>query len=192
MACVRAALQAANQRSASGWSIAAFRGSGFRRHALQHPLDRNFAALAGELRGTTGTATTSSGTWRGDNSQRNAPTRRQRVVDLAAGGEHDEQNIGGLIRVEPRGRQRLYRLASQSIADALEVLILLAPALPVSSLGDDTVCRAGRPIMTLSMRIMIPSICQTAKGNCLQMSDFRRRDKARKYPISGSFWGNSG
>jgi hypothetical protein len=38
------------------------------------------------------------------------------------------------VRVEPRGRQRLYRLASQSIADALEVLILLAPALPVSSL----------------------------------------------------------
>jgi DNA-binding transcriptional ArsR family regulator len=42
--------------------------------------------------------------------------------------------VGGLIRVEPRGRQRLYRLASQSIADALEALILLAPALPVSSL----------------------------------------------------------
>jgi DNA-binding transcriptional ArsR family regulator len=42
--------------------------------------------------------------------------------------------LGGLVRVEPRGRQRLYRLASQSIADALEVLILLAPALPVSSL----------------------------------------------------------
>jgi DNA-binding transcriptional ArsR family regulator len=42
--------------------------------------------------------------------------------------------VGGLIRVEPRGRQRLYRLASQPIADALEVLILLAPALPVSSL----------------------------------------------------------
>jgi DNA-binding transcriptional ArsR family regulator len=41
---------------------------------------------------------------------------------------------GGLLRVEPRGRQRLYRLASQRIADALEVLILLAPSLPVSSL----------------------------------------------------------
>ena len=41
---------------------------------------------------------------------------------------------GGLIRVEPQGRRRLYRLASQSIADALEVLLLLAPALPVSSL----------------------------------------------------------
>jgi DNA-binding transcriptional ArsR family regulator len=46
--------------------------------------------------------------------------------------------LGGLVRVEPRGRQRLYRLASQSIADALEVLILLAPALPVSSLRGAT------------------------------------------------------
>jgi DNA-binding transcriptional ArsR family regulator len=41
---------------------------------------------------------------------------------------------GGMLAVEPRGRQRLYRLASQKIADALEVLILLAPSRPVSSL----------------------------------------------------------
>src|SRR3954469_25190137 len=41
---------------------------------------------------------------------------------------------GGMLAVEPRGRQRLYRLASQRIADALEVLILLAPSVPVSSL----------------------------------------------------------
>jgi DNA-binding transcriptional ArsR family regulator len=41
---------------------------------------------------------------------------------------------GGLLAVEPRGRQRLYRLASQSIADALEVLILLAPPARVSTL----------------------------------------------------------
>jgi DNA-binding transcriptional ArsR family regulator len=41
---------------------------------------------------------------------------------------------GGMLAVEPRGRQRLYRLASQKIADALEVLILLAPSAPVSSL----------------------------------------------------------
>src|SRR6266571_2098028 len=41
---------------------------------------------------------------------------------------------GGMLAVEPRGRQRLYRLASQRIADALEVLILLAPSAPVSSL----------------------------------------------------------
>ena len=41
---------------------------------------------------------------------------------------------GGMLTVEPRGRQRLYRLASQRIADALEVLILLAPSAPVKSL----------------------------------------------------------
>jgi DNA-binding transcriptional ArsR family regulator len=41
---------------------------------------------------------------------------------------------GGMLAVEPRGRQRLYRLSSQKIADALEVLILLAPTSPVSSL----------------------------------------------------------
>jgi DNA-binding transcriptional ArsR family regulator len=41
---------------------------------------------------------------------------------------------GGMLAVEPRGRQRLYRLANEKIADALEVLILLAPAAPVSSL----------------------------------------------------------
>jgi DNA-binding transcriptional ArsR family regulator len=35
---------------------------------------------------------------------------------------------GGLIVAEPRGRQRLYRLRSQSVAEALEALIQLAPA----------------------------------------------------------------
>jgi DNA-binding transcriptional ArsR family regulator len=54
---------------------------------------------------------------------------------------------GGMIAVEPRGRQRLYRLASQKIADALEVLILLAPSAPVSSLraaNDRDELRRGR------------------------------------------------
>jgi DNA-binding transcriptional ArsR family regulator len=54
---------------------------------------------------------------------------------------------GGLIVVEPQGRRRLYRLAGQHVADALEALMLLAPALPVRSLSgarerDDL--RAGR------------------------------------------------
>jgi DNA-binding transcriptional ArsR family regulator len=35
---------------------------------------------------------------------------------------------GGLIVAEPRGRQRLYRLRSQAVAEALEALIQLAPA----------------------------------------------------------------
>jgi DNA-binding transcriptional ArsR family regulator len=45
---------------------------------------------------------------------------------------------GGLIVAEPRGRQRLYRLAGQGIADALEVLVQSAPPGDVRSLRDAT------------------------------------------------------
>jgi DNA-binding transcriptional ArsR family regulator len=45
---------------------------------------------------------------------------------------------GGLIVAEPRGRQRLYRLAGQDIADALEVLVRIAPLGDVRSLRDAT------------------------------------------------------
>ena len=41
---------------------------------------------------------------------------------------------GGLIAVEPRRRQRLYRLAGQNVADALEVLLLMAPLAPARGL----------------------------------------------------------
>jgi DNA-binding transcriptional ArsR family regulator len=41
---------------------------------------------------------------------------------------------GGLVVVEPRGRKRLYRLASAEVAELLEVMQLLAPASPVTSL----------------------------------------------------------
>jgi DNA-binding transcriptional ArsR family regulator len=41
---------------------------------------------------------------------------------------------GGLITVQPLRRQRLYRLSGQHVADALEVLLLMAPLAPVSSL----------------------------------------------------------
>ncbi|WP_064750290.1 ArsR/SmtB family transcription factor [Solirubrobacter soli] len=63
-----------------------------------------------------------------------ALAERAEVSRSLASSHLRKLELGGLVRVEPRGRQRLYRLASQSIADALEVLILLAPALPVSSL----------------------------------------------------------
>jgi DNA-binding transcriptional ArsR family regulator len=43
---------------------------------------------------------------------------------------------GGFVRVQPSGRQRLYSIASEPVADALEILILLAPASPIRSLGD--------------------------------------------------------
>ncbi|HWI71277.1 MAG TPA: helix-turn-helix transcriptional regulator [Baekduia sp.] len=50
---------------------------------------------------------------------------------------------GGLIVVEPRARQRLYRLAGQNVADALEVLLLMAPLAPVQSLA--RAARRARP-----------------------------------------------
>jgi DNA-binding transcriptional ArsR family regulator len=45
---------------------------------------------------------------------------------------------GGLVRAQPSGRQQLYSIASEPVADALEILILLAPASAVRSLGDAT------------------------------------------------------
>ena len=43
---------------------------------------------------------------------------------------------GGLLTVEPRGRQRLYRLAGQPVAHALEAVMLLAPPARISSLRE--------------------------------------------------------
>jgi DNA-binding transcriptional ArsR family regulator len=45
---------------------------------------------------------------------------------------------GGLVQAKPNGRQQLYSIASEPVADALEILVLLAPASKVSSLGDAT------------------------------------------------------
>ena len=45
---------------------------------------------------------------------------------------------GGLVRAQPSGRQQLYSIASEPVADALEILILLAPPTRVGSLGDAT------------------------------------------------------
>src|SRR5436190_20921546 len=49
---------------------------------------------------------------------------------------------GGLVRAQPSGRQQLYSIASEPVADALEVLILLAPATRVRSLGDASRARS--------------------------------------------------
>ena len=43
---------------------------------------------------------------------------------------------GGLIVAEPQGRQRLYRLRSQAVAQALEALIQLAPPRETTNSGD--------------------------------------------------------
>ena len=45
---------------------------------------------------------------------------------------------GGLVRAERSGRQQLYSIAAQPVADALEILMLFAPASPVRSLRGST------------------------------------------------------
>ena len=51
---------------------------------------------------------------------------------------------GGLVRAQPSGRQQLYSIASEPVADALEILILIAPASKVRSLTDATRARSLR------------------------------------------------
>jgi DNA-binding transcriptional ArsR family regulator len=51
---------------------------------------------------------------------------------------------GGLVRAQASGRQQLYSIASAPVADALEILILLAPATKVRSLTDATRARSLR------------------------------------------------
>jgi DNA-binding transcriptional ArsR family regulator len=51
---------------------------------------------------------------------------------------------GGLVRAKASGRQQLYSIASEPVADALEVLILLAPAQRAGSLGEATRARSLR------------------------------------------------
>ncbi len=51
---------------------------------------------------------------------------------------------GGLIRAQASGRQQLYSIASEPVADALETLILLAPAARVRSLTEATRARSLR------------------------------------------------
>jgi DNA-binding transcriptional ArsR family regulator len=43
---------------------------------------------------------------------------------------------GGLVKVRPSGRQQLYSIASESVADALELLSLLAPPVPSRTLRE--------------------------------------------------------
>ena len=51
---------------------------------------------------------------------------------------------GGLVRAQPNGRQQLYSIASEHVADALEILTLLAPPMPVRSLRDSARARSMR------------------------------------------------
>jgi DNA-binding transcriptional ArsR family regulator len=51
---------------------------------------------------------------------------------------------GGFLRAESNGRQRLYSIAAEPVADAIEILLLLAPAAKVRSLGDASRARSLR------------------------------------------------
>jgi DNA-binding transcriptional ArsR family regulator len=51
---------------------------------------------------------------------------------------------GRLVRAQASGRQQLYSIASEPVADALEILILIAPATKVRSLTDATRARSLR------------------------------------------------
>jgi len=51
---------------------------------------------------------------------------------------------GGLVRAERSGRQQLYSIAGQPVADALEILTLFAKPLPVRSLGGSARMRSLR------------------------------------------------
>jgi DNA-binding transcriptional ArsR family regulator len=51
---------------------------------------------------------------------------------------------GGLLRAERNGRQQMYSIASEPVADAIEILALLAPPAPVRSLRDSARARSLR------------------------------------------------
>jgi DNA-binding transcriptional ArsR family regulator len=51
---------------------------------------------------------------------------------------------GRLVRAQPSGRQQLYSIASESVADALEILTLVAPGSRVHSLSEASRARSLR------------------------------------------------
>lgn len=51
---------------------------------------------------------------------------------------------GGLVRAERSGRQQLYSIAADPLADALEILVLFAPPMPVRSLREASRMRSLR------------------------------------------------
>jgi len=55
---------------------------------------------------------------------------------------------GGLLRVEPSGRHRYYRLAGPDVAAAVEALAVIAPQPPVTSLRESTRAAAMRRART--------------------------------------------
>jgi DNA-binding transcriptional ArsR family regulator len=74
--------------------------------------------------------------------------QRGGVAASTASAHLSRMVTGGLVAVEPHGRQRLYRLASPAVAEALEALGRLAPAVPVRSLSGATRAQAFRQART--------------------------------------------
>lgn len=56
-------------------------------------------------------------------------------IGPSTASEHLSQLVaGGLLKVDKQGRHRYFRLKNHQVAEALEALIVLAPAVPVTSL----------------------------------------------------------
>lgn len=73
--------------------------------------------------------------------------RRAEIAPSTASGHLARLLAGGLVIVDARGRERRYRLASAGVADALEALARVAPAVEVRSLraaGRAAALRAAR------------------------------------------------
>lgn len=68
--------------------------------------------------------------------------RRARVSRSGASAHLRKLRDGGLIVEEARGRNRLYRLSSRELAEALESLARVAPARPANGLRESEASRA--------------------------------------------------
>lgn len=62
--------------------------------------------------------------------------KRAKVSAPLASAHLRKLTVGGLLAVQPHGRQRFYRLISQAVADAIEALLLVAPSVPARSFRD--------------------------------------------------------
>jgi DNA-binding transcriptional ArsR family regulator len=70
-------------------------------------------------------------------------------VSASTASEHLARLVaGGVLRVEPSGRHRYYRLADAAVAAAVEALAVIAPQPPVTSLRESTRAAALRRART--------------------------------------------
>ncbi|MEV5600936.1 helix-turn-helix transcriptional regulator [Streptomyces sp. NPDC052299] len=76
-----------------------------------------------------------------------ALAERAKVSAPLASAHLRKLTAGGLLAVQPLGRQRFYRLSGQAVADALEALLLVAPRVPARSYreaSENAALRRGR------------------------------------------------